>query len=125
MLHLHLRLFVKRPAVRVHRLLDLRRTRLALADLQHGHQRYQRIGRAVPLNYLQAEGAALAHLGRYADARTTYFQALESQPEDGRTLFLLGRLAQQMGDSASGCGFFRRGARQRYSYAVAAAEKCR
>ncbi|MGI4741030.1 MAG: DnaJ domain-containing protein [Janthinobacterium lividum] len=107
------------------RLLDLRRTAPALADLQRGHQHYQRIGRAVPLNYLQAEGAALARLGRYTDARATYFQALESQPEDGRTLFLLGRLAQQMGDSASGCGFFQRGAQQRYPYAVAAAEKCR
>ena len=79
----------------------------------------------MPLNYLQAEGAALTHLGRYAEARTTYFQALENQPEDGRTLFLLGRLAQQMGDSTSGCGFFQRGAAQRYSYAVAAAAKCK
>lgn len=106
------------------RLLDLRRTRPALADLQRGHLQYQRLGRAVPLPYLQAEGAALAHLGRYPDARATYFLALESQPEDGRTLFLLGRLAQQLGDSASGCEFFRRGALAGYSYAAVAAEKC-
>jgi len=106
------------------RLLDLRRPHPALADLHQGHQQYTRRGQAVPLGYLQAEGAALAHLGRYAEARTVYFQALESQPEDGRTLFLLGRLAQQMGDPASGCAFFRRGAKAGYSYAVAAAEKC-
>jgi hypothetical protein len=107
------------------RLLDLHHPRPALADLHHGHQQYQRRGQAVPLQYLQAEGAALTHLGRYTAARTTYFQALESQPEDGRTLFLLGRLAQQMGDPASACAFFQRGAKAKYSYAVAAAEKCR
>jgi tetratricopeptide (TPR) repeat protein len=93
--------------------------------LRQGHRQYQRLGRAVPLSYLQAEGAALAHLGRYADARTTYFQALESQPEDGRTLFLLGRLAQQLGDSASGCAFFQRGAVAGYAYAEQAAAQCR
>jgi cytochrome c-type biogenesis protein CcmH/NrfG len=53
-----------------------------------------------------------------------YFEALATQPEDGRTLFLLGRLAQQAGDSASGCEFFRRGAAAGYSYAVRAAEQC-
>jgi tetratricopeptide (TPR) repeat protein len=106
------------------RLLDLRRPRPALADLRQGHRQYQRLGRTVPLSYLQAEGAALAHLGRYADARTAYFQALESQPEDGRTLFLLGRLAQQMGDSATGCAFFQRGAAAGYSYAIPAASAC-
>ena len=106
------------------RLLDLRRTALALADLYQGHRQYQRLGRAMPLNYLQAEGAALARTSRFADARAIYSQALESQPEDGRTLFLLGRLAQQMGDSATGCAFFRRGAVAGYSYAVAAAKKC-
>lgn len=106
------------------RLLDLHHTRPALADLRRGHQQYRRASRAVPVAYLQAEGAALTHLGDYAQARTTYFQALESQPEDGRTLFLLGRLAQQAGDSASGCEFFRRGARAGYSYAVVAASGC-
>jgi len=106
------------------RLLDLRSPRSALADLHHGHKQYARQGRAVPLDYLQAEGAALAHLARYREARAVYFQALESQPEDGRTLFLLGRLAQQMGDQASACAFFQRGAKAGYSYAVVAAEKC-
>jgi hypothetical protein len=106
------------------RLLDLHQTRPALADLRHGRQQYQRAGRSVPLAYLQAEGAALAHLARYAEARAAYFQALEAQPEDGRTLFLLGRLSQQAGDPASSCEFFRRGAKAGYSYAVAAAAKC-
>jgi tetratricopeptide (TPR) repeat protein len=106
------------------RLLDLNHPRPALADLRRGHQQYERRHQAVPLNYLQAEGAALTHLARYTEARNIYFQALESQPEDGRTLFLLGRLAQQMGDPTSACAFFQRGAQARYSYAVVAAEKC-
>jgi curved DNA-binding protein CbpA len=106
------------------RLLDLRQTRPALADLRRGHAQLRRAGRPVPLAYLQAEGAALAHLARYPEARAVYFQALEAQPEDGRTLFLLGRLAQQAGDSASSCEFFRRGAVAGYFYAKAAAEKC-
>jgi tetratricopeptide (TPR) repeat protein len=107
------------------RLLDLRSPRPALADLRQGHRQYQRLGRTVPLSYLQAEGAALAHLGRYTEARTTYFQALENQPKDGRTLFLLGRLAQQIGDSASACAFFQRGAAAGYAYAEKAAAQCR
>lgn len=106
------------------RLLDLRRPRPALADLHRGHQQYARRGQAVPLAYLQAEGAALTYLARYDEARRVYYQALESQPEDGRTLYLLGRLAQQMGQPAQGCAFFQRGARAGYSYAVVAAEKC-
>jgi curved DNA-binding protein CbpA len=106
------------------RLLDLRQTRPALDDLRRGHGQLVRAGRPVPLGYLQAEGAALAHLARYPEARAVYFQALAAQPEDGRTLFLLGRLAQQAGDSASSCEFFRRGAAAGYSYAKAAAEQC-
>lgn len=106
------------------RLLDLHQTRPALADLRRGHAQLRRAGRAVPLPYLQAEGAALTRLARYDDARAVYLQALETQPEDGRTLFLLGRLAQQAGDVASGCEFFRRGAVAGYSYAVRAAEQC-
>ena len=107
------------------RLLDLRQPRPALADLRRGHGQLQRAGRPVPLPYLQAEGAALAHLARYDEARAVYFQALKTEPEDGRTLFLLGRLAQQAGDSASGCEFFRRGAVAGYSYAERAAAQCR
>ena len=107
------------------RLLDLRRTQPALADLRRGAAQLAHAGRPVPLPYLQAEGAALTHLARYPEARAVYLQALESQPEDGRTLFLLGRLAQQTGDSTSGCEFFRRGAAAGYDYAVRAAADCR
>ena len=106
------------------RLLDLRRTAPALADLRRGAGQLIRAGQPVPLPYLQAEGAALTHLARYPEARAVYLQALESQPEDGRTLFLLGRLAQQTGDSTSGCEFFRRGAKVGYDYATRAAEQC-
>ena len=106
------------------RLLDLHQPTEALADLRRGHRQYQRQGRPLPLAYLQAEGAALTHLARYAEARTVYEEALLTQPRDGRTLFLLGRLAQQAGDSVSGCEFFRRGAAAGYSYATAAAAGC-
>ena len=107
------------------RLLDLHQTRPALADLRRGHAQLARAGRPVPLAALQTEGAALARLARYAEARAVYLQALAQQPNDGRTLFLLGRLAQQAGDAASGCEFFRRGAKAGYSYAVRAAAGCR
>ncbi len=107
------------------RLLSLGQPRLALADLQAGRRRYDRAARPVPLAYLQAEGAALAHFGRYAEAQAAYERALAAHPsDDGRTLFLLGRLAQQRGDSALGCAFFRRGAARGYGYAVAAAAAC-
>ncbi|AMR27884.1 hypothetical protein A0257_12825 [Hymenobacter psoromatis] len=107
------------------RLLDLHQLHPGLADLRQGRHQLQRIGRPVPLPYLQAEGAALTRLARFDDARLVYFQALRNAPKDGRTLFLLGRLAQQTGDSASGCEFFRRGAAVGYSYAQAAAAGCR
>lgn len=106
------------------RLLDLHQLRPGLADLRQGRHQLQRAGRRVPLPYLQAEGAALTRLARFDDARLVYFQALRTEPKDGRTLFLLGRLAQQAGDSASGCEFFRRGAAAGYSYAKAAAVGC-
>nr|WP_262709791.1 J domain-containing protein [Hymenobacter sp. UV11] len=106
------------------RLLDLHQLRPGLADLHQGRHQLQRAGRPVPLPYLQAEGAALTRLARFDDARLVYFQALRTEPEDGRTLFLLGRLAQQAGDSTSGCEFFRRGAAAGYSYAKAAAVGC-
>lgn len=107
------------------RLLELRRPAPALADLHQGHQQLRRAGRPVPLPSLQAEGAALTYLARFGEARAVYQQALAHDPADGRTLFLLGRLAQQLGDSTSGCEFFRRGAAAGYGYAQAAAAKCR
>ncbi|NML65675.1 J domain-containing protein [Hymenobacter sp. RP-2-7] len=107
------------------RLLELDRTAPALADLQRGHQQYQAANRPVPLPYLQAEGAALVRLGRYPEARAVYEQALGRNVGDGRTLYLLGRLAQQTADSVSACEFFRRGAAAGYGYAAQAAAECR
>jgi tetratricopeptide (TPR) repeat protein len=107
------------------RLLELGRTDLALADLQRGRRQYQAAARTVPLPYLQAEGAALVRLGRYTEARAVYEQALGRNVGDGRTLYLLGRLAQQSADSVSACEFFRRGAAAGYGYAAQAAAECR
>lgn len=106
------------------RLLALGQTQPGLRDLQHGRRTEERAGRRPPPPALLAEGAALAHLGRYAEALARYDSALAARPADGRTLFLLGRLAQQRGDSAGACRFFRRGAVSGYSYAVAAAARC-
>ena len=106
------------------RLLDLNQLSPGLADLRQGRYQLQRAGCPVPLPYLQAEGAALTRLARFDDARLVYLQALRTEPTDGRTLFLLGRLAQQAGDSASACEFFHRGATAGYSYAKVAAAGC-
>ncbi|MGI4834466.1 MAG: DnaJ domain-containing protein [Janthinobacterium lividum] len=106
------------------RLLELNRTAPALADLQRGHRQYAATAHLVPLPYLQAEGAALVHLSRYPEARAVYEQALERNVGDGRTLYLLGRLAQQTADSVSACEFFRRGAAAGYGYAAQAVADC-
>lgn len=106
------------------RLLELARPVPAAADLHTGRRQYQELGRQVPLPYLQAEGAALTRLRRYPEARTVYELALGRNPADGRTLFLLGRLAQQSADSVSACTYFARGAEAGYSYAQQAAAEC-
>ena len=106
------------------RLLELSQPARALADLRHGRLQYQAATRPVPLSYLQAEGAALTHLHRYPEAQAVYELALGRNPADGRTLFLLGRLAQQTADSARACDYFRRGAETGYPYAVEAAATC-
>lgn len=107
------------------RLLELSYPAAALADLRHGHRQLAAARLPVPLATLQAEGAALAHLAHYPEARRVYQQALTRDSANGRTLFLLGRLAQQTGDSAVACGYFRLGAAAGYGYAVQAAAQCR
>ena len=108
------------------RLLDLRQPAPALADLTLGLAQHQRrAGRASPpWHYVQVRGVARAALGQYAAARADYFRVLQAHPRDGRTHFLLGRLATQTGDSAAACEFYRRAVALGYDYARAAQAGC-
>jgi len=102
------------------RLLDLRQPKPAVADLSRGLQQLQRAGQRPPWRYVQVRGVGLAALGRYDEAREDYRRVLEAFPRDGRTHFLLGRLAQQTGDTAAACEFIRRALLLGYDYAASA-----
>lgn len=69
-------------------------------------------------------GLALSALGRYAEARTEYLRVLQARPRDGRTHFLLGRLAARTGDTPAACEFYRQALLLGYEYARSAQEKC-
>lgn len=107
------------------RLLDLHQPAAALADFSCGLAQHQRAGRPLPWRYVQLRGVALAALGRYPEARTNYLRVLQARPQDGRTLFLLGRLATHTGDSAAACEFYRRAVLLGYEYARPAQEGCK
>ena len=107
------------------RLLDLRQPALALADLNQGIAQRQRNQAPTPWHYLQVRGVALTSLGNYEAARATYFQVLQAHPRDGRTHFLLGRLAAHTHDPAAACEFYRRAVALGYEYARPAAEACK
>ena len=105
------------------RLLDLRQVPAALTDLNRGLDLLT-AGKSGPARwrYVQLRGVALAHRGHYAEARRDYDAVLAAWPKSGRTHFLRGRLAQQQGDSAVACVFFRRALTLGYAYAGAAYE---
>ena len=107
------------------RLLDLHRPAPALADLTQGLAQRRRVAAATPWHYVQVRGLALTALGRYAEARTDYFRVLQAHPQDGRTHFLLGRLAAQTSDSTAACEFYRRALALGYEYARPAQEACK
>jgi curved DNA-binding protein CbpA/Tfp pilus assembly protein PilF len=106
------------------RLLDLNQPALATADLNTGLAQRRRAAAPTPWHYVQLRGVALASLGRYADARLDYFNTLQANPKDGRTHFLLGKLAARTGDSTAACEFYRRALLLGYEYARAAQERC-
>ena len=107
------------------RLLDLNQPELALADLTQGIGQRQRTGAGTPWHYLQVRGVTLTTLGRYADARADYFQVLQARPRDGRTHFLLGRLAARTGQPDAACEFYRRALNLGYEYARTEEAKCK
>ena len=97
---------------------------LALADLDQGIAQRRRDHAPTPWHYVQVRGVALTSLGNYGAARATYFQVLQAHPRDGRTHFLLGRLAAHTRDSVAACEFYRRALTLGYEYARPAAEGC-
>ncbi len=107
------------------RLLDLHQPNEALTDLSTGLAQRRRAEAATPWHYVQVRGVALTALGRYQEARADYFHVLQAHPKDGRTHFLLGRLAAHTGDSTAACEFYRRALRLGYEYARTAREACK
>ncbi|WP_201987079.1 J domain-containing protein [Hymenobacter rubidus] len=106
------------------RLLALRRPAPAVTDFTAGLAQRRRAAAPTPWHYVQLRGLAFATLGRYADARADYFTVLRANPRDGRTHFLLGRLAARTGDSTAACEFYRRAVDLGYEYARTAQEAC-
>ena len=107
------------------RLLDLSKPEQAEADFTAGLAQRQRAGRALPWHYVQLRGLARTALQRYNEARSDYFEVIRANPTDGRTHFLLGKLAAHTGDSTAACEFYRRAVTLGYAYAREAQEKCR
>jgi tetratricopeptide (TPR) repeat protein len=99
------------------RLLDLNQPVPALADLTFGLAQQQRRGQHRAWHYVQVRGVALTALNRLDEAREEYRRVLEANPRDGRTHFLLGKLAQRSGDRLSACEFYRRALGLGYTYA--------
>lgn len=107
------------------RLLDLNRPELAEADFTAGLAQRQRTGQPLPWHYVQLRGLARTALQRYAEARNDYFEVIRANPNDGRTHFLLGKLAAHTGDSTAACEFYRRALALGYEYARAARGACK
>ena len=107
------------------RLLDLHQPAAALADLSHGLAQRQRAAQTTPWHYVQVRGVALTALGHYPEARTDYLAVLQVRPRDGRTHFLLGRLAAHTGNATAACEFYRRALLLGYEYARSAQEACK
>ena len=107
------------------RLLDLSQPALAEADFTAGLAQRQRAGRPLPWHYVQLRGVARTALQRYTEARTDYFEVIRANPTDGRTHFLLGKLAAHTGDYTAACEFYRRAVVLGYMYAETAAAGCR
>ncbi|MBO2008555.1 DnaJ domain-containing protein [Hymenobacter negativus] len=106
------------------RLLDLGQTDRAVNDFSTGLEQRKRAGSPTPWHYMQLRGVAYTSLNRYAEARDDYFRVIRANPTDGRTHFLLGRLATRTGDSAAACEFYSRAVRLGYEYARTAQRSC-
>ena len=106
------------------RLLDLSQPERAEADFTAGLAQRQRAGQRLPWRYVQLRGLARTALQRYDEARNDYFEVIRANPTDGRTHFLLGKLAAHTGDSTAACEFYRRAVALGYAYARDAQGGC-
>ena len=107
------------------RLLDLKQPGPAEADFTAGLAQRRRAGRGLPWHYVQLRGVARTALQRYPEARNDYFEVIRANPTDGRTHFLLGKLAAHTGDTTAACEFYRRAVALGYEYAREAKKGCR
>jgi curved DNA-binding protein CbpA len=107
------------------RLLDLQLPAQAEADFTAGLAQRQRAGYQPPWHYVQLRGLARTALQQYPAARADYFKVIRANPTDGRTHFLLGKLAAHTGDSTAACEFYRRALALGYAFAQEASQSCR
>lgn len=107
------------------RLLDLQQAEAAEADFTAGLAQRRRAGQVQPWHYVQLRGLARTALQRYDEARNDYFEVIRAKPQDGRTHFLLGKLAAHTGDSTAACEFYRRAVALGYEFAREAQASCK
>ena len=74
---------------------------------------------------MQLRGVARTAQQRYAEARDDYFEVIRANPTDGRTHFLLGKLAARTGDTTAACEFYRRALALGYAFAREARDGCK
>ncbi|GAA4019074.1 hypothetical protein GCM10022408_36320 [Hymenobacter fastidiosus] len=108
------------------RLFELRLFAEAIQDFNTGLRQQKMAQQPLALNYLTYRGLAYYKQRDFTAARADYRQVVERNPQNGQVLFLLGRLAQQEGNRADACEFFRRAEKLNYVYAQEARLKsCR
>ncbi|WP_185281892.1 DnaJ domain-containing protein [Hymenobacter sp. NBH84] len=106
------------------RLFEQRQFAGAIQDFSTGLRQRTAAGWSVDVKPLTYRGLAYYKQGNYAAARTDYRQVLLITPQNGQVHFLLGRLAQQEGNTGAACEFFRRAVRLGYLYASEAVQEC-
>ncbi|UOQ73412.1 J domain-containing protein [Hymenobacter cellulosilyticus] len=99
------------------RLFELLQFEGAITDLSAGIRQRTAAGQVTSSKYLTYRGLAHYKLRDFGAARADYREVLVQNPKNGQVHFLLGRLAQQEGNSAAACEFFRRAIQLGYLYA--------
>ena len=99
------------------RLFEQRRFPGAIHDFTAGLRHRSIVGRSMPTKYLTYRGLAYFKLQDLTQARQDYRRVLEANPRNGQVHFLLGRVAQQEGNTPAACEFFRRAVLLGYIYA--------
>jgi len=105
------------------RLFTQRHFAAAATDFSRGLRQQTKAGWSPNLLALTYRGLAYFKQGRFAQARTDYQEVLVITPRNGQVHFLLGRVAQQEGNTAAACASFRQAAALGYKYAAEAAKE--